>query len=436
MSSPAPPKGYGPEWNKLLAQTGWWHSFELEDGSVIRGVNTLESLKERAAAFPIPLDLRGRRVLDIGAWDGWFSFEMERRGADVVAIDVFDNPRFREMHAIYRSRVDYRQMDVYEIAPETVGCFDFGLFLGVLYHLKHPLLALEKVCAVTTEMAVVDSFVLRENFDPDATPVLEFYETDEMEGQTDNWVAPNLACLMAMSRTAGFARVELRKIFPYSACLACYRHWEPENAGGPRVELTSAVHNANSGINFDTRRDEYVTAGFTTAERGLSRADVQPRVSGYGVRPLSVNNLKGDLWQANFKLPPGLTAGWHEVSMAVRGGPASNARRIAVDVPLGECAPKIEGVLDGTTWIKNSLDLSRGRVLSLWCTGLPENADRHNVRVFLDGRLCPVEFVAEGGETRQINARVPEGMREGRREVVVTLGASASPPVTIEINGR
>jgi len=56
MSSSAPPKGYGPEWNKLLAQTGWWHSFELEDGSVIRGVNTLESLKDRAAAFPIPQD--------------------------------------------------------------------------------------------------------------------------------------------------------------------------------------------------------------------------------------------------------------------------------------------------------------------------------------------------------------------------------------------
>jgi tRNA (mo5U34)-methyltransferase len=141
MSSPAPPRGYGPEWNKLLEQTGWWHSFELADGSVIRGVNSLESLKDRAAAFPIPQDLRGRRVLDIGAWDGWFSFEMERRGADVVAIDCFDNPRFREIHAIYKSRVDYRQMDVYEITPQTVGRFDFVLFLGVLYHLKHPLLA-------------------------------------------------------------------------------------------------------------------------------------------------------------------------------------------------------------------------------------------------------------------------------------------------------
>jgi tRNA (mo5U34)-methyltransferase len=440
MSASAPPKGYGPEWNKLLHQTGWWHSFELADGSVIRGVNSLESLKDRAAAFPIPQDLRARRVLDIGAWDGWFSFEMERRGADVVAIDCFDNPRFREIHAIYKSRVDYRQMDVYEITPQSVGRFDYVLFLGVLYHLKHPLLALERVCAVTKEMAIVDSFVLRDSFDPNATPVLEFYETDEMEGQTDNWVAPNLACLMAMSRTAGFARVDLCKIFPYSAALACYRRWAPENPDGPAsgnvVDLKSAVHNANSGINFDTWRDDYVTVGFSTAELALKLVDVQPSVDGFGVRPLSVNHVNGELWQANFKLPPGLAAGWHRVCVAVRGGPASNAHRIAVDVPLLGAEPRIESALDGTTWVKHSLDLNEGRVISLWCAGLPENADRHNLRVSVNGTLCPVEFVADGGsgnEARQINARVPEGVAAGHAEVVVQLGTAASDPVMIEI---
>jgi hypothetical protein len=287
---------------------------------------------------------------------------------------------------------------------------------------------------VTKEMAIVDSFVLRDNFDPQATPVLEFYETDEMEGQTDNWVAPNLACLMAMSRTAGFARVELRKIFPYSAALACYRQWEPENPGGPAVELKSAVHNANNGINFDTWRDDYVTVGFTTPERGLNRADVQPRVSGYGVRPLSVNHLNGDLWQANFKLPPGLPPGWHEVSVAVRGGPASNTHRIAVDILVSESTPKIEAALDGTTWAKNTVDLGKGRVLSLWCIGLPENADRNNVRVFLNGSLCPVEFVAEGAGSRQINVRVSDSTATGPADVVVRLGAAVSEPVNIEVS--
>ena len=102
-------------------------------------------------------------MLDIGAWDGWFSFEMERRGAEVLAIDNWDNPRFHEARAMLNSRVEYQQIDMYDLTLERVGRFDIVLFMGVLYHLKHPLLALERVCALTTEMAAVDSFILREN---------------------------------------------------------------------------------------------------------------------------------------------------------------------------------------------------------------------------------------------------------------------------------
>jgi tRNA (mo5U34)-methyltransferase len=434
MSAPTQtPKGYGPGWNRKLQETGWWHSFELPGGGAIEGVNSLESLKNRIAQFPIPADLNGKRVLDIGAWDGWFSFEMERRGADVVALDCWDNPRFREIHAIYNSRVEYRQMDVMEIAPETVGRFDVVLFLGVLYHLKHPLLALEKVCSVTREMAAVDSFVLRKEFDPEAQPVLEFYETDEMEGQTDNWVAPNLACLMAMCRTAGFARAEFRNVLPYSACVACYRRWEPENPHGPRTELTTATNNANNGINFDNRRDEYLTCGFKSEQTGLTVKDVQPSVGGYGVRPISVTNLGGDLWQANFKLPPGFAPGWHEVGMAVQGGPAHTAARIAVDVPVPSCSPRIEGVRDGTTWASNSLDLLSGRRLALWCSGLPENADRNNLRVFLSQIRCPVEFVAPPSESMQVNVCVPENIAAGECELTLSIGDSFAKPVRVRV---
>ena len=110
----------------------------------------LDGQKHRIAQFPIPEDLRGKRVLDIGAWDGWFSFEMERRGAEVLAIDNWDNPRFHEVRRLLNSRVEYRQMDVYDLTPARIGRFDIVLFFGVLYHLKHPLLALERVCALTT----------------------------------------------------------------------------------------------------------------------------------------------------------------------------------------------------------------------------------------------------------------------------------------------
>ena len=163
------PFNYVQDWKNLREETGWWHSFELPDGTEIRGVCALDGLKNRIAQFPIPSDLRGKRVLDIGAWDGWYSFEMERRGAEVMAIDCWDNPRFREMHEILGSRVDYRQYDIYELTPDLMGRFDIVLFLGVLYHLKHPLLALERVCALTTDLAAVDSFILREEHRPGRT---------------------------------------------------------------------------------------------------------------------------------------------------------------------------------------------------------------------------------------------------------------------------
>src|SRR5262249_20162327 len=144
-------------------------------------------------------------------------------------IDCWDNPRFREMHAMLNSHVDYRQLDMYELTPEQLGKFDIVLFMGVLYHLKHPLLALERVCALTTDFAAVESFILREEHRPGASAAertfMEFYETDELGGQTDNWHGPTLPCLLALCRTAGFARVEPQRVFEYSACVACHRHW-------------------------------------------------------------------------------------------------------------------------------------------------------------------------------------------------------------------
>ena len=74
--------------NNELARLGYYHSIELPDGRVIPGFQSIETQRSRIAQFPIPQDLRGKRVLDIGAWDGWFSFEMERRGASVVAVDA------------------------------------------------------------------------------------------------------------------------------------------------------------------------------------------------------------------------------------------------------------------------------------------------------------------------------------------------------------
>ena len=336
-SNSKPDRWWVKQWGETLSAKGWWHSFELPDGARIDGVHPVPVLKQRIAQFPIPEDLHGRRVLDIGTWDGWFAFEMERRGADVVAIDNWDNPRFHQVHAMLDSRVEYRQMDMYELTPERIGRFDIVLFMGVLYHLKHPLLALERVCALSSEMAAVESFVLRERHSPaenvEKRAVLEFYETDELGGQTDNWVAPSSPCLLAMCRTAGFARVELRNIAEFGDSVACYRRWEPppassQTSGAPR--LMRVEHNTKAGTRFNSRFDEYVSIWFTCDEEDLGLDNVKPQVSGYGVRPIFVAQVKDDSWQANFKLPPGLADGFHDVTVRLDDGAPSNAKRIVV----------------------------------------------------------------------------------------------------------
>src|SRR5712671_982748 len=91
-----------------------YHSIDLPDGTVLPGLQTVEHLRWRLDLFGLPHDLRGKRVLDIGAWDGWFSFECERRGADVVAVDCVELDTFLEARALLDSKVEYRILDVDE----------------------------------------------------------------------------------------------------------------------------------------------------------------------------------------------------------------------------------------------------------------------------------------------------------------------------------
>src|ERR1700730_201128 len=106
---------------QVLANTGLYHSFQMPDGRVLRGVMSIEHLEARLAAFQLPEDLTGQSVLDIGPWDGYFAFEMERRGAEVTAIDYADLDTFRALHRAKASGIKYRRMDIYELDPARDG---------------------------------------------------------------------------------------------------------------------------------------------------------------------------------------------------------------------------------------------------------------------------------------------------------------------------
>jgi tRNA (mo5U34)-methyltransferase len=383
------------------------------------------------AQFPVPEDLTGKRVLDIGAWDGWFSFEMERRGATVLAVDATKQKTLLRAKGLLNSKVEYLVEDVCRLSPQKVGYFDIVLFFGVLYHLKHPLLALEKVCALTTDMACIESLVTD---DPpnSQVPLMEFYEGNELAGQYDNWTCPNTACLLAFCRTAGFARVELNSVHENRAHVTCYRKWPDIARSGEGPELVTIENPWTRDHNFSADRDDYLTVWFKTSEKDLNSGNVFVQVGPYGCRPINVSTIGGTTWQATCKLAPGLIPGWHDVSLSVRSGGWSNRSRIPVDLsrkerqspPIFSGALTIESVRDGKTY-----EFNRVRVgvpessVSAWVSGLPDGMLNTHVSLRLDGSDLPAVFVSETDAQglKQVNAMVPMGMEPG--EYLLTVRA-------------
>jgi tRNA (mo5U34)-methyltransferase len=235
----------GHDSSEELAKTGWYHSMELPSG-VVQGFTPLDDLRQRWSLFPLPENLTGTRLLDIGTWDGWFAFEAERRGAEVVAVDIAAQENFYHAHRELKSNVRYEVCEVYKLPELRIGTFDYTLFLGVLYHLRHPLRALEVVCALTKQLAIVDSFIVVDEGGERRSPIpwMEFYEHTELANQVDNWVGPTLPCLLALCRSAGFARVEYLGTRHDHALVACHRFWEPppEHPSTAAPVLTAATN--------------------------------------------------------------------------------------------------------------------------------------------------------------------------------------------------
>jgi tRNA (mo5U34)-methyltransferase len=163
----------------------------------------------------LPADLRGLSVLDIGAWDGFFSFECERRGAErVVAMDSFSwggpgwgtKAGFDLARHALGSKVDALVLDVMDLSPERVGSFDVVLFLGVLYHLREPLAALERVAAVTEGLLILETVVDLMHV---RRPAMAFYPNTELNRDPTNWWAPNPLALEEMLRDVGLAEISI-----------------------------------------------------------------------------------------------------------------------------------------------------------------------------------------------------------------------------------
>ena len=210
----------------MSAALDWYHSIELPDGTVTPGAF---DLRPSARIVPLPKDLSGKRCLDVGTWDGFWAFEMERRGAaEVVAIDIEDPERWDwpPRERLSRSRVELavlggrkpagaafaaaaaalgshaRRVDrsIYQLDPDVDGRFDVVFVGSLLLHLRDPVGALDRVRSVCSgEVVVADTVEAIPSLLRPRTP------TARLEGiDRPWWWLPNRAGLHQMVRSAGF----------------------------------------------------------------------------------------------------------------------------------------------------------------------------------------------------------------------------------------
>lgn len=206
----------------------WFHNIDL--GGVKTApdhfLGDYPQVKWNQFAHAIPDDLRGRTVLDVGCNAGFYAIEMKRRGADYV-LGIDSDRRYLAQAAFAAEvagvEVDLREMSVYQL-PRLQSRFDIVLFMGVLYHLRHPLLALDILYEHAVGELLVFQSMLRgsagplaiaadypfeagDHFNHPAYPRLHFVEY-RYAGDPTNWWIPNRACVEAMLRSAGFRIVD------------------------------------------------------------------------------------------------------------------------------------------------------------------------------------------------------------------------------------
>lgn len=206
----------------------WFHNLDLHGVQTAPGhfLGDYPGQKWRRFASALPADLTGASVLDIGCNAGFFSIAMKKRGATrVLGIDT--DPRYLAQAALAAAlegvELELRRLSVYEVS-RLAETFDVVLFMGVLYHLRYPLLALDLLAEHTVgDLLVVQSllrgsddaplfradypFEEEEVFDRPGYPRLHFVE-HRYAGDPTNWWIPNRACAEAMIRSAGFRIVD------------------------------------------------------------------------------------------------------------------------------------------------------------------------------------------------------------------------------------
>lgn len=197
---------------EVPANITWFHSIDLGGGVVTPGFKSNQMCNDEAnTIFGYPV--KGKTFLDIGAWDGFFSFEAKRRGAArVLATDHYcwsgpgwgTQDGFNWVRDVTGSKVEDMDIDPTQISPETVGEFDVVLLSGVIYHVRDPLTVIENAGRVAKECLIIETCLAL--FDePD--PAMLFVNGMAFNKDPTNYYIPNRAAVVAMLKYCGFKTV-------------------------------------------------------------------------------------------------------------------------------------------------------------------------------------------------------------------------------------
>ena len=190
----------------------WWHPIQIGE-YITPGKN--QETEDTFNNLGLPNDLTGKTVLDIGAWDGYYSFNCEKRNADkVVASDKFvwlnnaiggeswtQDRGFDFAHKHLNSKVEKLIASVEELNPDTHGKFDIVLMLGVIYHAKDPIGYLQKAFDMSNDLVVIESHVDMLGFD---FPAVRYYIDNELNNDNTNFWGPNPLAVKGMMTDIGF----------------------------------------------------------------------------------------------------------------------------------------------------------------------------------------------------------------------------------------
>jgi len=208
-----------------IAELGpWFHNLHLPDGRETAPEHPLgdfPAFKWRQIEASLPADLAGARALDVGCNAGFYAFQLAARGAEVLALDLDEHylqqGRWAARFLDPEGRVEFRQGSVYDLV-EVEGQFEVVLFMGVLYHLRYPLLALDLVAEKVGGTLVLQTLTMpggesagtpedldlgeRRRLTEPTWPRAAFIE-HRLAGDPTNWWAADAACVEAMVRSAG-----------------------------------------------------------------------------------------------------------------------------------------------------------------------------------------------------------------------------------------